>query len=99
MSVYYALFKDGERVKEIPPFMWPGDVAIKASVKGCKPIEDDMKKWMKKDILDRMFVSLSDRIERYRRRINNIVDEYGLMDFDEGYIIKAVHSETKEESL
>ena len=99
MSVYYALFKDGERVKEIPLSMWPGDVAIKASVKGCNPIEDDMKKWMKKDILDRMFVSLSDRIERYRRRINNIVDEYGLMDFDEGYIIKAVHSETKEESL
>ena len=95
MSVYYALFKDGEMVKNIPPCRWPGDVAVKASIDGYRPVEYTFNRWMEDDV----YSSILERVRNYRRRVNYIVDEYGLMDFDEGYIIKAVHSETKEESL
>lgn len=98
MSTHYALFKNGEMVKEVSPSMWPGDVAIKASAIGCKPIDNDMKEWVMKDISDMMFISYPNRLKRYRTRVNNIVDEYGLIDFDEGYIIKAVYTGTEEET-
>lgn len=88
MTKLYALFKDGELVGDIPPSKRPSDVAFDAIMCGCTPILRDLMDWRS-----------SPRKFKYHERVNNIVDEYGLIDFDEGFIIKATYVGDGEESL